>query len=38
MRYMPLIKKRDIKLLEKNKNVTEAVRAMAKKLARRTSG
>jgi len=33
MRYLPLIKKKDIKLLAKNKNVTEAVRTMAKKLS-----
>lgn len=33
MRYLPLLKKKDVKLLEKNKNVSEAVRTMAKKLA-----
>jgi hypothetical protein len=38
MRHMPFLKKRDIKLLEKNKNVTEAVRTMAKKLARSSTG
>jgi len=33
MRYLPLLKKNDIKLLAKNKNASEAVRAMAKKLS-----
>ena len=32
MRYMPLLKKKDVKLLAKNKNVSEAVRSMSKKL------
>jgi len=32
MRYLPLVKKKDITLLAKNKNVSEAVRTMAKKI------
>ena len=34
MRFIPTLKKKDISLLEKNKNVSEGVRAMAKKLAK----
>ena len=34
MRFIPTLKKKDIGLLEKNKNVSEAVRTMAKKLAK----
>jgi hypothetical protein len=34
MRYIPKIKKRDLGLLAKNKNVPEAVRTMAKKLVK----
>lgn len=34
MRYIPKLKKRDLGLLEKNKNVSEAVRTMAKKLVK----
>ena len=33
MRYLPLLKKKDVSLLQKNKNVSEAVRTMAKKLS-----
>lgn len=34
MRFIPTLKKKDIGLLEKNKNVSEGVRAMAKKLVK----
>ena len=34
MRFIPTIKKKDLGLLEKNKNVSEAVRTMAKKLVK----
>jgi hypothetical protein len=34
VRYVPYMKKNDLKLLEKNKNVSEAVRAMAKKIVK----
>lgn len=34
MRFLTRLKKKDIKLLEKNKNVSEGVRIMAKKLAK----
>ncbi len=34
MRFIPTLKKKDIGLLEKNKNVSEAVRTMAKKLVK----
>ena len=34
MRFIPYLKKKDIALLEKNKNVSEAVRTMAKKLGK----
>lgn len=36
MRFIPTLKKKDIGLLEKNKNVSEAVRTMAKKLAKKS--
>ena len=38
MRYIPKLKKRDIELLSKNKNVSEAVRAMSKKLSKAGKG
>lgn len=38
MRYLPKLKKRDIELLSKNKNVSEAVRAMSKKLSKKSKG
>lgn len=36
LRYMNLLNKKEIKLLQKNKNVSEAIRVMAKKLSRDT--
>ena len=38
MRYLPMIRKKDIKLLQKDRNVSEAVRIMARKLAKAKEG
>jgi hypothetical protein len=38
MRFLPTLKKRDMGLLTKNKNVSEAVRSMAKKFTKKGQG